>query len=52
MKSSAMKNSATKPKAPQATTANRLDTVLGALDKKAPGNAQARGTCTRFIYCF
>jgi len=46
-----MKSSATKRKTPQTTTTNRLDAVLGALDKKAPGSTAARGSCTRFIYC-
>lgn len=30
---------------------DRLDSVLGALDKKAPGRASVRGSCTRWIYC-
>jgi hypothetical protein len=30
---------------------NRLDTVLGALEKKAPAGNAPRGTCRRFIYC-
>lgn len=44
-----------KSKTPQTKTATRdqrLDAVLGALDKKAPAGAAPRGTCTRFIYCF
>lgn len=43
-----------KSKNPQTKTAGRngrLDAVLGALDKKAPARASARGSCTRFIYC-
>lgn len=31
---------------------NRLDTVLGALEKKAPAGNAPRSTCRRFIYCF
>lgn len=30
----------------------RLDTVLGALDKKASGRGSVRGSCSRWIYCF
>jgi len=46
-----MKSRDTKSKTAQTKTANRLDAVLGALDKKASGSAAARGSCTRFIYC-
>lgn len=40
---------------PQTRTASRdqrLDAVLGALEKKAPTGQAPAGSCRRLIYCF
>ena len=50
-----MKRKTTQHKSVQTRSASRdqrLDAVLGALEKKTPAGQAPAGTCTRFIYCF
>lgn len=47
----AMKRKTT-PQTRTATRDQRLDAVLGALEKKAPTGQAPAGSCRRLIYCF